>query len=828
MIYHEVEVNNCQRFYVGKITTLNIVPEEKTQLVLGSNGTGKSSLMEVGFSVLPVNSKVFGKVNGYPEGYVRRRVEHEDKMYQLTTSASGGKTEHEFIVDGENLNPGKTVGVQADLVAKHFRITPDIQALLTNKLLFTRMGPAERQKWIIKLADNDFSYVLGFYDRAKSKLRKNKILLEEYGSRLSEEVKKLTSEDEVAQLTARQAELNRELSILHRLYNGASPDELPGLTASIEQRRAKITEEIRRRQLEEIEIPPEIQATDLESLHEQIKVKESEVNLLNGRLHEVSSAYEEVHRQMRRIEELSSIDVQSTLNDLSALKDQRAEVESQLIHCKPGDHQGQTKLVVMAIDELVRTFSAIGHIDLLSYQSADHRKLHDEWKALDERRRTVLNKREAVEHKLDHIKSVHSVDCPKCQFGFKPGVDENELNTLQRLKEQGDQVIETITNQLAQIQHTLDTMAEAREALNTLSDLIARYPQLSSVSELLKSKGLGFRHGLTCIEVCNEYRGDMGRLDTLAQLLVKIAPLEAVLERVSKGRDVVQGVESSYQKLKAQVEELSVQVSDKSTWLRTARKVMAQLTGQQEMFGELSADADMLEKEIDKLLNLEQQLILGKAIGVTQTSLAIVSEALNTYENQQTIVKDLQNRVTEYTEAVEVSHRIVAELSPATGLIAEQVMIYINTILDVMNQIIASICHYPLVINPCDIEAGELNYRFPMWAAEETNIVDDVSMGSTGQQEIIDLAFKLTAYHFLRLKGYPLYLDEVGRAFDPINKQNLLPVLSDLIADDSFSQVFIISHDVGIYSSLDRVDVIVLDPSTAPPGVEFNRNVSIV
>lgn len=826
MLFNETEMLNCRRTRLSKITQLTVTPEEKTQVIIGANGSGKTTLATIGFSVLPPPKKSIME-----NGHLKRTVTHDGRRYEINSHVGESKTEHDFIVDGVELNPGKTVGAQLELVKQHFRMTPEIHSVLTGETTFTGMTSAERQKWIIRLSDNDFGYVLGFNERAKTNYRKTKILLEEYGKRLNDELKNTLDEEAVQQMVKKQAELNRELSILYRLHTGG--EAFGAIEAEIASKLARLAEKITtalksnsaRSSTFDID-----QIDSLDGLMEQIKGLETDISVLSGRHYEISASYETAHREMEKLKEVSGVDLQELSERINTLKTKEAALLSSIKHIPKDLNLSRTeaKNTIEGINELILVFSQFGTLKVMDYTGNDHRQAFDRFNALLQQRLELERDIERIDEKIDHIRSAHSVDCPKCAFTFKPGVEETDSDKLIQLKANKISRIEELNVEIQRADEVLSGYKDVRGVIDTISGLINEFPNLSRLNEVLKRNGLSFRHGSACIEICRQFVSDVKALQIRQDILTELAPLEATVAKATEGAKVSIDVKSSYEILKSQVDQISTEMNEKKQRLVLLSTKLNLFNALKDKVVEYEDDLKEVEGLIEKLVEASRQELLGKAIDDAQKTLAIITEALNTHDNQQTIVKDLNVRVRNYTEQLEISKRIVDELSPSGGIIAEQVMSYINIILDTVNGIIASISHYPLVIKPCDIEAGELNYKFPVWAGEEDNEIEDISKGSDGQKALIDLGFKLAVYHFLDFKRYPLYLDEVGRALDPVNRENLIPVLNDLIADETFGQVFIISHDIGIYGSLDRTDIIVLDKTGVPPGTRFNENVTIL
>ena len=70
-------------------------------------------------------------------------------------------------------------------------------------------------------------------------------------------------------------------------------------------------------------------------------------------------------------------------------------------------------------------------------------------------------------------------------------------------------------------------------------------------------------------------------------------------------------------------------------------------------------------------------------------------------------LKELENKSRLLKSAIEA-------LSPSGGLIADSILSFIKNLVIDMNYIINSIWSYDLEIKACDLENGDLDYKFPV------------------------------------------------------------------------------------------------------------------
>lgn len=131
MIINYLILDGFKRFSLGHIERFEYRPMQKTQLILGSNGSGKSSLLGM-LSPLPARSKDF-KENGYKE----IGISHDGSEYVLKSSYNG---KHSFIRDEEELNSGGTLNVQRQLVEDIFGLNEKLFDVLSGSVNLCGMG----------------------------------------------------------------------------------------------------------------------------------------------------------------------------------------------------------------------------------------------------------------------------------------------------------------------------------------------------------------------------------------------------------------------------------------------------------------------------------------------------------------------------------------------------------------------------------------------------------------------------------------------------------------------------------------------------------------
>ena len=157
---------------------------------------------------------------------------------------------------------------------------------------------------------------------------------------------------------------------------------------------------------------------------------------------------------------------------------------------------------------------------------------------------------------------------------------------------------------------------------------------------------------------------------------------------------------------------------------------------------------------------------------------------------------------------------------------------FINAFIKQMNIFIRKVWLYPLVIQPCTMEEDssvDLDYKFPMVVNNDKLPIPDVSKGSRSIEEIINLAFRLTAMQYLDLGSAPVILDEFASSFDEAHRTSAMEVIRSIMERQSFSQLFMVNHYEGTYGALvnAQVSVICGENITLPKDMVYNQYTEI-
>jgi ABC-type nitrate/sulfonate/bicarbonate transport system ATPase subunit len=103
----------------------------------------------------------------------------------------------------------------------------------------------------------------------------------------------------------------------------------------------------------------------------------------------------------------------------------------------------------------------------------------------------------------------------------------------------------------------------------------------------------------------------------------------------------------------------------------------------------------------------------------------------------------------------------------------------------------------------------------------------DVSEGSSAMLEVVDIAFRICALKALKMGDSPLFLDEFGKTMDSVHRRATTNLINNLMEEDSFTQMFLISHDISQYGALSNCEICVLDSQNVivPSNTSVNKHV---
>ena len=823
-----LELILSRRLAPSKIKRFKLTLKEVTQLLLGTNGSGKSSIL---YELTPLPAD---KSNYYKGGKKIIILQKGMDTYTLTSDFTKGN-HHNFNMNGEELNPGQTVTVQKELVKEHFGITQEIHELLLGLENFTSMSPARRREWLTILCTVDYTYALQRYRRVQESLRDVKGALNIARKRLVSETASCISEDDIQHLREKQNELSQEAQGMYLLRNANTPavhtarqtatttqnmiDHLVGKFRSI------------RRVLKEKSflLPSDYQ--------EGIDQLTYEISVIDGQYASLSEEYMALsNNSNQNVVELDNSELAALKQRVIDLARQRdvilAERRSQF---EIVDAERTASTIDAIRESLTNSLTNIPHNEEKKLSAARFTEVSEAVSVLLSRINMTEQKLAKQRHTLEHMEEMSrskEVECPSCTHRFIHGYDQKTHQNLIAAVKETDQHLVSLKDDHKKLVVESDILARYRDCYREYIQTTRSAPALSDVWGWANEGNFIDMAPRRILQAVHEVYEDT--------IIIKRASfLNEEIESLRRRVELAEYAQSEmYKAAKEKSEQLSNRISLvlgqkrlKEESLNKLRADKRDLLALEEIREKIDQAMKSLDQNNNQLIDALKNEIIDTALANIQVELVEVTNRINSADMQFGIVRDLQTQITEL-ELDEQAFKVLSDtLSPVDGLIAEGMLGFIRHYVSLMNAVIAKVWTYPMEIKDCSMEedSADLSYKFPIYLPEVDETVIDVAKGSSAMVEIFNLAFRIVAAQCLGLDKGPLALDEFSKTFDEAHREAAIHVVQQLIEQLSYSQLFMISHYQSSYGAFYNAQITVVDKRniTVPSGRKYNEHTII-
>lgn len=824
------EMHGLKRLIKRNIHTITYTPKHDIQVIIGSNGSGKTSLLKE-LSPLPAKS-----VDYHKDGY---KIVHIDSTHGhcVLSSHFSPKQKHSFILNNEELNPGGTYPIQKELVKRYFRLDDKIQKMLLGRIDFTRMRSEEKKEWFTLLNPTSLSYPLQVYAKLKESYRDINGALKLHKNRLMAEVAKCIEDSEEKRL---RIELDESKRILHSLF-----EEKPQLTQTHSQVNQVITQSsdvLTRLVIEYQSILKKNRGNQyLQNFTPQEHLESEKLQLtvnIQTNKREITEAYQEINKlndlkqtlEGTNGKDLGHVEVERVMVKQS-ITELRKELDPSIGMTNDTRHVDQLISMIDQIESpLLTLLVELPPNPNKHYNSTYLTQLESAYKQRAihiETLKDSLFKTNCLLEEDERMRQHNLTQCPQCNHTWVR--DYNEVQHKQRAK-----MVEELQKQIQSEIEIHEQTSKELEAVRYYAKIfldykrfIHTYPQLSDFWSYVDKTNIVYENPSQISQCIRHYRGV---LDTQA----KYHALQSKLEEL----DILQG------KLK---ETQSENITQINTRIEVLNDTLFKLNAKQHrllmQLGHLEQYMDMLGKfntlssRIDESnqnranaykeqMKLIHRDMINHLIQETQLHITDVETQLSRIHSQKEIVAHIKKEINALEEKEQYLKLALQSMSPVDGLIAKGLYGFINTFIAQMNNFISKIWLTPLEIMPITVnEDNEIELDYVFSAKIHDGVVPDINECSKGEAEIINRAFILVAMHYLGMSGYPLYLDEFAANMDPKHKDSAFHAIVHLMGNSQFSQLFVVSHFEKFYSSLRNSDTIVFCSENVyiPDTLKYNQ-----
>lgn len=816
---------------VAGISYFETSPKSDQVIIIGSNGSGKSSITRA-ITPLPFSASEFSK-----EGIHLTEWEHKGSHYVLTSDFKSSQV-HSFSKDGKELNQGGTAKVQSALVKEHFGMDTALQNLFLSKqpqFKFSTMTPLQRRDWIMRISGGDFSFAMAVLDKINGQLRDTMGAIRHSRNRLVELEKDRVSEEDVEEYQKQLDKINLEFSRISDMSQAMTQigDISHKLTLDqLEQEERRIAAQLDRlqktmhRHLEELTgygIAPNSYDTQAHQFRqEHALVKQRIDNLLEN----LNAANE----QQQMLQQADSVE---NLKEQCRQSSERVDQNMALL-----DDTTKQLLEETNPAGAIQTFGQIGQDlnGIFTRWSYDKAGTHNEATLLDKQQRidklngyieandrTVNN----LQHRLAHMRNTDNVKCPRCSLDFKPGLNSGDEASVESEIEKRSENIKIAKQRRKDYADECDEIQEFIALRREYTSLCRNTPTLSTLWHMLNSSRVledpksnagaiiaKWQKAMGAVRNIQDARRDV---DAISQKLSLIEKMSDTPEAIQKRKDELETkLNAEYDKLNGLNEKINRDQRVQQL-IKEIGQIIEETKSQAKLLDELTTSA-IYHYGLQLFNNVKQE---------AQTDAHQINSLLLRATGANSVIKEVETSLNKLTKDHEAFVVLSSELSPKEGLIADLLNAFILRMLEDMNMIIEAVWSYGFEVKPCSKEDGDLDFKFPINVKHGDLKPADISLGSTSQIDIVDFVFIEIVTKYLEMSDRPMVLDEPFTSLDEVHRRKIVHYFSQLIETNMCSQVFMISHYSETHNSFPHAEYIVTDPTNVTVPSVYNENTVI-
>lgn len=825
----KLRLEGYKRLMLSNIQYIEYTPTAALQLIIGRNGTGKSSILEE-LTPLPSHHTNFTK-----GGSKYIACEHQGQDYTLSSVYNSGTGTHSFKRGEEELNQGGTAAIQRELVERTFGITREIHELLVGITTFSGLSTAKRREWLTRMSPVNLDYAFDLYNRARSQHRDQQGVIRHLTKRMTQESQDVPSESEMEYHSKAVERLTAKVNSLWTLRQADLQSQFRS-DDEVREQYHKLIAHARKLLISPPTLPSGLQVTSPTALDSEIQQINVDLEVERGLLDRLTHEHEEVLRQTPKQDEVLSV------AQIQVLKDQLAQLETKIANTKIDTNDLEFPLVELGTDgdPQIRLKSVweewIGLMHNFPNNS-DGRfspergvQAQERLKALTAEHQHLSNQHDVQTRRLARLKGCETVHCPNCEHSFTPGVDPQEVTALTK------QIHKTHTR-LVEADSTLTKLKEYLESFNDYTGFVRAFKRLVDSTtpagwgplwDYCVTERIMYVQPKNYIPAATNWFHVMQQVVELRLLEQQRDVLEHKLRYVlAIDQDSLTQLDKRLKELEASIgqhTESSGRLQEELQSLQRFRQQMVDYTT------DLNHTADLLvnlRSKLDDHVNYLYQEAVREETNQTQVQLAQHQSMVSKIDVRDAVLKDMRAQHDESLQDLEALRQLVRAMSPMDGLIGRYLMGFMQSVVQLINAIISEIWTYPLEVLPSKVERDELDYKFPLNVNNGAVSPPDIALGSSSQVDVVNFAFKLLVMKFLGLEDFPLYLDEFGSSFDEQHRENLIPFINRMIALGQVSQIFFISHFSATHGAFTQAEVCVIDPTNITVPQVYNKHVVI-
>lgn len=816
MRFIKAVIHKHDAFRLARIQTLEIdFTQSSVFVILGTNGSGKSSLREILLDY-PDDS------NRYDDGgYKHIDIEHNGHQYHIRCEYNTGDKYH-FSEDRNVLYQGSHGKMFAETVYRYLGLSKLYKSLLLEKDRITEMNAAQRSAWLMDVSGIDYTWAMDLYERIKSKRNTYQGSAKINAQRLAQMTQEAISAEDSDRIKNKHTHLSTALNFIHRIH---TPDTEPLAYYKDKYYESKESFEKNMKKLNEYE---QYASYSEEDIKEMIRIIQTKTAVSQALINEA---------QQRATHALQILGVANTHNQddvqrkINTLQQSISDLKNSLTIIKDDDIN-QIKNCTNAYKEATHWIADLSH----RWQTAGaaySAKEHDRAKTKYDKDCSRNNQLKAaldristrIEHYQEHLKNGQT-QCPKCQHNFFAGYNESDHNeSIEKLA-----TVKALIAEHTSVLMASEKYVQEQESLKNMwyefSEIGKQYPPISVyLSQIMQIhlktnthvKSLWERLGIELLTVSEikEKTHDLNEQVKILDLLKQKSDteIESATIQLQSAKDSIQNHGS-----KLHVLHQTAQVYEKLlTKIKQYKKTR-----------ELGLQSyQSTQNALDNMIESHRKQYMERLVVLMQQELGVLQLQLKKIDQFSALVEGIQYNLEQDKLMVQCWSELAKAVGPKEGVIGQSLVSFLEEFVDAVNEVISHVWTYDLTISaPISDDTGEFdpNYRFGM--QQESKSLKDISKGSTAMLRIVDMSFRLVAIS--RLIDDPiLILDEPFAGLDESHRPKATQMLKELMLSDQYQQMFIISHYADMHDTFTQADVICLDSRNITVPSNANERVRI-
>lgn len=830
MFITSLVLSGLKRLQLSRIKELHIDMSHSTsQLILGTNGSGKSSVLRELFPTVP-NKSGFER-----DGFKELTLIHDNINYRLTYSPTEG---HQFFRDNEQLNRSMTNEIQKELIAKYFNVSQDIQNILTCSLNICDMVPSQRKKVIMGLNPVDISLFLSNHQKVRKTVTAMGNNLDMLYQRKKQLVEQRLPEQQYNDMVSRRDELERFEKILLVISTKLS-DELSRYPTIVCLSNDQLLERIHHLVISSIEYQ-HINRDGASSKQVEIKTK---YEMIQSELLSIESSIEKTIGYLNDYENKRKLVSSNNCNideELSKYKLQlsRLTIDKSITPARPEDISHMRQAVVSIIDELTK----ITYIEYKNILDKDLSNLSQSVVLYQSDLRMASDELQTTNRQIDEIKaSVRT-------YRIGDGCDTSSCELLKSYNEHissKSKLLDDLDIRQTEIKTKITSLQSEYDSANlelatqkqlwihiaAVMDIVRSNVSLANqfsesyILDRIRKAPLHFQNDIDRYIQISESHHEYHRISSLIDGLEKLNESEQSKQKLS-----TEVLDIEISKYRDELSKLRDQYNVKSSMLNrlfAENIVLSKLLSDIQLAKELMTDAEAAVKSAENKASVDYLTQLNsEVLSLRHSTRAELLELTRLIRDQETLIARLDKEVDSVINKLRPKHERAKRIEQALfELPIKYTQSFINSVIDDTNYFIDKLLTYPLVISKYNI-IDECDFMLPVTIEHDVKS-KDLSYCSDGQKAIINLAFNLALIIELKYNDYPLYVDEIDRALDTTHSHRLTKLLTSLSSTGVVSQMIAVNHHQSMIDGIGG-DIIILNGDNITLPNTYNEYVTIV